>query len=100
MANEGKIIIRETGFVSPDKEEFKRPDHPDFKDSSELKAMNFCGVRINSLSHHQELWIMGEVKLSMSLAGWHQPSWDKAMSEVLGLHEVETLSIDNFQGRK
>ena len=31
-------------------EDFKRPDHPDFMDSSELKKAKWSGIRNNSLS--------------------------------------------------
>lgn len=42
-------------------EEFKRPDHPDFMDSSELKAIEFTGVRLNKLAAQYEFWIVGKV---------------------------------------
>ena len=42
--------------------EFKRPDHPDFMLSSELKAAEFTGVRQNEISREWEFWIVGEIK--------------------------------------
>lgn len=43
-------------------EDFKRPNHPDFMDASELRKEGFSGVRINSLSQDWEIWIDGERK--------------------------------------
>lgn len=78
-------------FESADKEEFKRPDHTDFMTSSELRAKEFSGVRLNSITQNQELWIRGIIKLSMPLAQVpHQ--WDKQYAEIFGLYEVETVS--------
>lgn len=51
--------------VMPDSqrtEEFKRPDHYDFMDSTELREAKWSGVRHNSLTHRMELWIVGEMK--------------------------------------
>lgn len=42
-------------------EDFKRPNHPDFMDSSELKKIKFGGLRDNTLTGDKELWIEGEV---------------------------------------
>lgn len=41
-------------------EEFKRPDHPDFMTSSELKAAKWSGVRQVQLTNCTEFWIEGE----------------------------------------
>lgn len=43
-------------------EEFKRPNHPDFMTSSELKKAEWSGVRQNELSREWEFWIVGEIK--------------------------------------
>ncbi len=43
-------------------EEFKRPNHPDFMTSSELKTAEWSGVRQNMVSREWEFWICGEIK--------------------------------------
>ena len=43
-------------------ENFKRPDHPDFKDFYELKKMSFSGIRRNSISHEWEIWVEGKIE--------------------------------------
>ena len=42
-------------------EDFKRPNHPDFMTSGELKKMKFNGIRSNSITEDLECWIEGEV---------------------------------------
>ena len=42
-------------------EEFKRPNHPDFMTSSELKALEWSGVRQEKISGATEFWIGGEI---------------------------------------
>ena len=42
-------------------EDFKRPNHPDFMDASELKKAKWSGIRNNSLSGDLECWIDGEI---------------------------------------
>lgn len=46
--------------------EFKRPDHPDFMTSSELKVHQFSGVRQNEITRNWEFWIGGELKVAVS----------------------------------
>jgi len=73
-------------------ENFKRPDHPDFMDSTELATMRFTGMRHNSISDYMEVWIDGMKRMEMP---WHQygtPEWDKEYAELFGLHIVETVS--------
>ena len=71
-------------------EEFKRPDHYDFMDSSELKKIEWSGVRHNSITHRMELWIVGEVK------GEYFPGEEDRMKkdfeEMFGLHHVEFIN--------
>ena len=43
-------------------ENFKRPDHPDFKDFYELKKEEFSGIRKNSISQEWEIWLEGQIK--------------------------------------
>ena len=85
------ILIKQ--YDSADREEFKRPDHPDFLSSQELQKMQFSGVRQNSIAMDQELWILGEVKIRMShLRLAIEPgAWEKEYAKVFGLHHVETM---------
>ena len=41
--------------------EFKRPNHPDFMTTSELKKIKWSGLRNNSISGDTEIWIEGEI---------------------------------------
>lgn len=43
-------------------EDFKRPDHPDFMTSSELKAKQWSGIRHNSITDTAEIWILGNLE--------------------------------------
>lgn len=47
-------------------ENFKRPLHPDFMTTAELKALPFTGLRQNQIACQVELWIVGEVVDSVS----------------------------------
>lgn len=47
-------------------DDFKRPNHPDFMTTAELKAFNFTGLRENKLASQFELWIVGEVVNTVS----------------------------------
>lgn len=49
-------------------ESFKRPNHPDFMDSSELKKIRFSGVRQNQMALQWEFWILGNVERTVSFA--------------------------------
>ncbi len=81
-------------FESADKEEFKRPDHNDFKTSSELAKDRFSGIRQNSLALTQELWVNGEIKISMAQARvkMDPDAWDREYAEVFGLYHVKSLN--------
>lgn len=46
-------------------ESFKRPNHPDFMTSSELKKMEWTGVRQNEITREWEFWIVGEMKVAI-----------------------------------
>lgn len=52
-------LIRQ--YDSADKEEFKRPDHPDFMTSVELGKMGFNGIRVNTIGRQLEFWLNGLV---------------------------------------
>lgn len=72
--------------------DFNRPNHNDFATSSELRDRKFTGVRNNSITLEQELWVDGKAVIVMShtymLA--FPDAWDKAYAEYFGLHNVET----------
>lgn len=46
--------------------DFKRPNHSDFKTSSELAKEEFTGLRHNSITDEMELWIYGNIELHAS----------------------------------
>lgn len=71
-------------------EDFKRPDHPDFKDASELKAMEFTGYRYNSVSLECEIWLLGELKKSIGSyeLDKNPNAVSDAMADVFALHKV------------
>ena len=58
-----KQIVDKSQIVIPQgtMEDFKRPNHPDFMTTNELKAASFSGQRTNSLTSNWELWVLGEV---------------------------------------
>lgn len=72
-------------------EDFKRPNHNDFKDSAELRKESFSGIRHNSLSDYMEFWVDGEKKFEMSALDFifSPEKWEKEMADCLGLHNVE-----------
>jgi hypothetical protein len=73
-------------------EDFKRPNHPDFQTSSELKSMGWSGIRNNSLTDEREVWVNGQCVLTMSnaMCSMMPQAWDKAYADVFSLNEVET----------
>jgi hypothetical protein len=73
-------------------EDFKRPNHPDFMDSSELAKLGFTGLRNNSLTNYAEVWIDGVKKLEMPAHSYGTAEWNKAYAELFGLHNVETVT--------
>lgn len=72
------------------KEDYKRPNHNDFRFTSELMKTNFTGVRNNSLLDMQELWINGEIVLAMRVEDIvRDPSaWDKAYSQFFAMDDL------------
>lgn len=74
--------------------DFNRPNHNDFATSAELRSRGFTGVRNNSITHEQELWVEGKVVIAMNYIYMLQNpgAWDKAYSEQFGLHHVETFN--------
>lgn len=69
----------------------KRPDHPDFMDSSELKKMEFSGVRHNQIGNCMEIWILGAVVDSISVLQMrqHPGMFERMYEDRFNLHEVK-----------
>ena len=80
------VIFKDPG--NEDRMTFKRPDHPDFNTESELKKMEFSGVRINSLTNEWEIWIVGERKAYGNKKD--RAAFEKAYADVFGLEHVVT----------
>jgi len=68
-------------------EDVKRPDHPDFLTSSELKAKEWSGVRLNSLIDTFEFWVAGEVRktIAAELVRADYMLLEKAHVELFGI---------------
>lgn len=49
-------------------EKHKRSDHNDFATSAELKTRKFSGWRHNSIAEVMELWVLGEVRRTVTPA--------------------------------
>lgn len=81
------------------KEGFNRPDHPDFKDSTELKKEKWSGLRMNSLTNCAEIWLLGNLEASVS-------PWDLAQNpnkvneEMERVFALEKVMPDTPEGRK
>ncbi len=73
-------------------EDFKRPAHNDFATSAELKERRFTGIRHNSITDEQELWVEGHLRLavSMQMMAVNPSLWDQKYEEIFALHHVET----------
>lgn len=71
-------------------EQFKRPDHTDFMDASELKKAEFSGYRQNQISHDCEIWLLGEMKASISPAQLqaNPMAVNEAMEDIFMLDKV------------
>lgn len=68
-------------------EEFKRPNHPDFMVSSELKTLEWTGLRSNEVAMQWEFWILGEIRRTVTFAAVkNDPS-------LLGKAHVELFAI-------
>jgi hypothetical protein len=71
-------------------EEFNRPSHPDFMDSSELKKAGFSGTRVNSISHDYEIWLKGEIiaKVTEEQLRLNPLAINQAMEEAFDIEKV------------
>lgn len=86
------IRITEKGYKTM-MEDFKRPDHPDFMTSSELKKIGWSGIRHNALTEEQELWTDGDLRLAIStrLIALNPRAWDEKYEEIFKLYNVKTI---------
>lgn len=68
-------------------ESYKRPDHPDFMTSDELKKRGFSGLRSNSISNNIEIWIDGEVRKTLTYGelAVNPMAMSQAYEEIFGL---------------
>ncbi|PIP25851.1 MAG: hypothetical protein COX32_01160 [Candidatus Moranbacteria bacterium CG23_combo_of_CG06-09_8_20_14_all_41_28] len=75
-------------------EEFKRPNHTDFQTSPELKKIEFSGVRYNSISDMQEIWVLGTLagSMAMSEVAISPEKWEALYRDVFGLSHVTSVS--------
>jgi hypothetical protein len=82
------------------KEDFKRPDHSDFKDYWELKAEKFSGIRQNSISEETEIWINGEIRerVSKQVQQLDPTALERAYAEVFALKEVSFANPPTKKG--
>lgn len=73
-------------------EDFKRPNHPDFKTGSELRAMRWSGIRQNSITDEREVWVQGQCVMTMSniVCETNPALWEKKYAEVFDLKHAET----------
>ncbi len=70
-------------------ENFKRPNHPDFMDASELQKIKWTGVRPNNMGLSHEFWILGEIKRRVPFADVQKDPqlMQKVHIELFGLYE-------------
>lgn len=71
-------------------DDFKRPDHPDFMDSAELRKIKWSGYRMNKLTNDAEIWLKGEVKAAISpnQLAIDPQAVNKAMADIFALDEA------------
>ena len=78
-------------------EDFQRPSHPDFLDSSELKKMEFSGIRENSITSEVEIWTVGDLRFHMSKALAEQKP--EIFAEAYGRIFQIDVALVNIPGR-
>ncbi len=100
-----KQIVDKSSIIIPQgtMEDFKRPDHPDFMTSSELKKADWSGIRHNSITQNCEIWLLGEMKASVSpeMVELNHHAIDEAYAEVFSLEEVrpDIPELKNYKQR-
>lgn len=87
-----KQIVDKSQIIIPKgtMEDFNRPNHADFKDSSELRKDSFSGIRHNSITDSIEIWLLGRMEKSV---GFNEVQLDplavnKAYADVFCLEEI------------
>lgn len=82
-------------FKARDFREAPRPNHPDAMDASELKKINFTGIRKNGMDRSIECWLEGEIKFYVSeLENSLDPgSFARKYEEVFALYKVEQVPM-------
>lgn len=90
-SNVGIIIKGQTDIPVGEMDDFKRPDHPDFMVSSELKKEGWSGIRHNSLADSMEIWVEGELRGSMDrrTVALYPEKWEALYAVVFGLTDVK-----------
>lgn len=68
-------------------DDYKRPDHNDFKDFYELRKEKFSGIRHNSISQEIEIWLDGEIK--GRCAENNVDEYQRLYNEIFGLRDSE-----------
>ena len=70
--------------------DFKRPSHPDFMTTTEIKGSKFTGLRVNSLAARVEFWIKGILEWEFDIPliadqTWIENKISEKMSEMARL---------------
>lgn len=93
-----KQIVDKSAIAIPQgtMEDFKRPDHPDFMDSAELRKAKWSGLRHNSLTDEAEIWMLGEVaeRVSKQQTLLNPLAINEAYEKVFCLKEVMPDTLD------
>jgi hypothetical protein len=65
-------------------EDFKRPNHNDFRLTSELHVQSFSGIRRNELAGEYEIWVEGDVlaRFSTAVADSNPQAFEDFFKEV------------------
>lgn len=82
-------------FKARDFREAPRPNHPDAMDASELRKINFTGIRNNSLDNSIECWLEGEIRFYVTeLENQLNPGvFARKYEEVFALYKVEQVPM-------
>lgn len=87
-----KQIVDKSSISIPEgtMEDFKRPSHPDFATSAELRDSKWSGIRHNSITTCCEIWLEGQVakEVTAQMVELNVNAINDAITEVFSLHEV------------
>jgi len=75
--------------------EFKRPNHPDFMTSDELRVIEFSGVRQNEVTRTWEFWIGGKIAASISEADATPQALAKLHTDLFLLRDPNQAVINH-----